>query len=224
MELDVAVDILLGEGVFVPVEVEVFDGSAYSEGVFVAVGPHGVEHELHVVSDGAGDGLADLDVVCGVSVRVNLVGGPAHLLESEGLLDVLLFCLPVGGAGVDGDGIPACAEQPVDGLTGELAVDVPEADVDGGDDVGGYGAVHLVHVGPDGADVERVSAHDDGLDELDETEGEVVGAHPGGAEEGVAGDALVGLDGDDSELLGGAELRPDAGHPGFGVPVEHVEF
>ena len=63
MELDVGVDVLLGERVFVPVEVEVFDGASDSEGVFVAVGPHGVEHELHVVAYGAGYGLADLDVV-----------------------------------------------------------------------------------------------------------------------------------------------------------------
>ena len=108
-ELDVVVDVLFDQGVFVPVEVEVFDGAADAHGVFVLVCPHGVEHELHVVADGFADCFADFDVEHGVAVRVNLVCGPAHVLEAEGFFDVLSGGLPIGGGGIDGDGFFAGA-------------------------------------------------------------------------------------------------------------------
>jgi hypothetical protein len=55
-----------------------------------------------------------------------------------------------------------------------------------------------------GADVERVAAHEPGLDDADDLLGDAVGSRAGRAQEGVALNALVGADAQDPEGAPGA--------------------
>ena len=197
VELDVVVDIFLYQRVLVPVEVQFLNRSAHPECVSVLVSPHGVEHELHIRANSLAHRLGDFDVHLRVSVGMDFVGLPSHLLESDGLFRVLFGGFMVGGAAVHRHRLLAGSKQTVDRLSGYLAVDVPQADVDGADYVRRDRAVHLPHFPPDGADVLRIPAHHDRLDELHHALHEVVCAHTRRSQKGVARYAFVGLDGDD---------------------------
>jgi hypothetical protein len=144
-EADVVVHVVGGERVLEPVVAQVLDRLADLEAVGVGVGPGGVEHQRHVVADRVADGGADLDVEAdrgriagrqpGAARRVNLVTPPALLLPVDGFLRVLRRGLVVGGGEIDGDAVPAGAEQAVDGQVRRLPGDVPEGDVDRADGV-----------------------------------------------------------------------------------------
>ena len=71
----------------------------------VAVRPHRVEHQHHVVAHGLAHRPADLDVVPGHAVRVDLVGRPADGPEMPGLLPVGFRTGEPAGAGVGGHAV-----------------------------------------------------------------------------------------------------------------------
>ena len=219
----VVVDVLLGERVLVPVVAEFLDGAADAQRVGILVGPHRVEHEREVVADRLAHRAADLHVGGRLTVRMNLVRRPARILETQRLLDVLGRRLVEGGAGVGGDRVLAGAEQPVNGLAGDLAVDVPQADVDRADRLDRRLAVQLPEPLPQPPDVLRVLAHDDRFEVVDERAGQVMPAEVGAAQKRVAGDAGVGLHAHHAELRGAAE-RGAAGRPHLAVPREQIDL
>ena len=112
----------------------------------------------------------------------------------------------------------------MNGLIGNLAVDVPQADIDCANHVSGYGAIHLPKLPPDRADVLRIAPHDDWFDELDEARREMVAAHARGAEKRIAADAFIRLDGYDPELTGASKGGADTRFPRLGRPVEQVDI
>ena len=91
------------------------------------------------------------------------------------------------------------AEEGVDGHAEGFALDVPEGELDAGDGFGGDAAGRLageaVHVPVAGLDGERVAAEQDRLHVLDGSDDAVGVASVGHF--AVAGDALVGADGDE---------------------------
>ncbi len=224
VQLDVAVDVLLDQGILVPGEAEFLDRAADPQGVLVLVRPHRIQHQLEIVADRLAHGPTERDIRPGLAMGMELVRGPAHLLEAQGLLDIGLRGRMPGSAGIDRDLVLAGAQQAMDRLPRDLAVDVPKADVERTDRVGRDRAVLFPQVPPEGADILRIAAHDDGLGELDQAGRVVIGADPGRAEEGVAADTLIGLDGDHAKLARAAERRPDAGFPGLGRPVEQIDL
>src|SRR5207237_2806959 len=84
LQLDVVVDVLVGERVLVPVEPHLLDRAADPQRLLVAVAPGRIEHHGVVVADRLPDRLADLDVVAPALWRVDLVGGPTGRLVMPG--------------------------------------------------------------------------------------------------------------------------------------------
>jgi hypothetical protein len=80
-ELDVIIQILFHERVFIPEIVEGFDGTADTYSVCIAVRPHGIQHQYHVVADGLTHRLANFDVVSGDGMWMDLVCRPSHGLK-----------------------------------------------------------------------------------------------------------------------------------------------
>ena len=116
------------------------------------------------------------------------------------------------GAGVGGDFVAGGAEQLVDGQPGDLAAEVPQREIDGGEHAVRQGrqveALALLEAVPEHLAVERVLADEVRLDDA------LDGARVGDAEV-VAADALVG--GDGQEGLDGLVLV--AGRGGVAVAV-----
>ena len=182
-QLHVVVDVLLHQGVLVPEVVQLLDGAPYAQCLLVSIGPHGVQHQDHVIAHRLAYALRDFDVHGRVPVRVNLVRPPAKGLEVQCLLCVLLHGWVVSRAGVGGNFVPACAKQSVNRQPGDLARDVPQRHVHCADGVGGDGPVLLPHQTPYVPDVQRVSAYNHRFDELHQRPGEGVRPLSGRAEE-----------------------------------------
>ena len=110
----------------------------------------------------------------------------------------------------------------MDRLAGDLAVDVPKADVNGANGVDRDLPVLLPHVMPNGADVLGVAAQQLGFEELNQALGEVVAADVQAPQERVTGDAGVGLHADQAELAI-AKAGADTGVPRLRMPIEQVD-
>ena len=223
-EADVVVHVVGGERVLEPVVAEVLDRLADLEAFGVGIGPRGVEHQRHAVADRFPDGRAGLDVEVDrgrgslqprAARRVQLVALPALCLPVGGFLGVLGRGLVVGGGEVGGDAVAAGAEQAVDRQAGGLPRDVPERDVDRADGMRRQVVDEVLQPPPVPADVERVFAEQPGLDDGDDLLGDLRRAGARVGQEGVALDALVGLDPQHPE--GHGPGRPEAG--GGGVPA-----
>ena len=103
-QLDVVVDVVTGQGIFVPVVVEVLDCLADSERLRVVVCPDRVQHEPIFIADGGPDRTADLDVLFDVDGRwVDLVRRPSGGLNSHRLRRVLFCRAEARGTGVGRD-------------------------------------------------------------------------------------------------------------------------
>src|SRR5438552_7138666 len=226
LELDVAQQVVVGERVLVPVKAQLLDDLAHAEGLRVLVGPGRVEHDGEAVAHRAPDGATDLGIDDGIGGRVDLVGRPAFGLEARRFLRVRLLARQDGGAGMGGRALAVRAEQAVYGQPRHLARDVPESHVHGPDGAIGGLAVLVPHRPVQALALERVLVEHDGLQVLDERLPVHVRATHGGAEEGVALDALVGLDGHEAELALAAELpRVPAVRGGRNVvPAEQREM
>ncbi len=213
LELDVIVEIVVGQRVLVPVEAQLLDRAPHPEGHRVVVGPGRIEHHRERVADHAAYSLADLDVELGLGGRMDLVGRPAVGLEPRRLLGIGLLGRQDGGAGIGGRAIAVGAEQPVDRHPRHLARDVPERDVHGAD-----GAQRrlprLSREEPlvEPLAVERVLSHDDGLQRGDQRLAVQVRPAHRRAEKGVALDTLVGLEREQTELALPGELGRCGGH------------
>jgi hypothetical protein len=108
------------ESCFVPVEVHLLDGAADAHCGRIVVGPGRIEHD-GVVADGVAHRLADLDVLAPARRRMDLVGGPAVLLELDGLLGVCAGRRQDGRAGIGRHRFAIGAEQAMDRLADRLA-------------------------------------------------------------------------------------------------------
>src|SRR5678815_1004754 len=93
----------------------------------------------------------------------------------------------------------------MDRLVGDLARDVPERDVHGADRPVGRRAIALPETLIEALAIERVLAHHDGLEELDQRLAVQVRAALSRAQERVALDAVVGFDREQAELALAAE-------------------
>src|SRR5688572_26022644 len=98
------------------------------------------------------------------------------------------------------DGLPIGAEQPVDRLVQGLAGEVPQRDVHGPDGADGRVAIPLPRLLVEALAVQRVLADQQWLEELDQRLAVEMGAAHGRAEEGMAAQSLVRLEGQQTEL------------------------
>src|SRR5690606_36062232 len=116
----------------------------------------------------------------------------ASRLALQRLLYVVVDGMQRGRARVGGQTVAAGAEQPVNRQARDLARDVPERDVHGADRPEHYGAVlrHQELVEP--VTVERVLAHDERLQVVDQPARVDIDRSKGRAKERVAIDAGVG--------------------------------
>ena len=208
LELDVIVDVLVGERVLVPVKPHLLDRAADPQGFLVAVAPGRVEHHRVVVADRLAHRLADLDVVAPGLRRMDLVGAPAGRLVMPGLLDIGLGRGVDLGAGIGGDLVARRADQAMDRQPRRLAGNVPQRDVAGADRAhrGGPGARPQEAV--EALAVERVLTHQDRLQKADQARPVEARRVRRGAEKGVAGDAVIGRDRQQPEIaLAGRSRR-----------------
>lgn len=151
---------------------------------------------------------------------MGLVGGPALLEETHRLLGVPRRGRDVRGACIRRHGVPGGPEQPVHREPCDLAGDVPERHVDGADRPRVVEPVVLPAVGPDGADIQGVPAHNDWLEEPDERADQLVGALARAPEKRVAHHALVGAYRDQPHLTVAIECRRALAPRPRALPVE----
>ena len=133
LELDVIVEVLVGERILVPVKPHLLDRPADPEGLFVAVAPGRVEHDRVIVADRLAHRLADFDVVAPGLRRVDLVGAPAGRLVMPGLFDIGFGGAMDLRARIRGDMVARRADQAVDRQPRRLTGNVPQRDVTGAD-------------------------------------------------------------------------------------------
>ena len=213
LQLDVVVDVIVGQRVLVPVEPQPLGRLPDPQRVRIDVRPGRVEHDREAVTHRAAHGFTNIDVDLRVRRRMDLVRGPSFGLEHRGFLGVRLLRGEHGRARVRGHAVAIRPEQLVDRQLRDLAGDVPERDVHRADRPVGRRAVALPEPLIESLAVERVLAHHDGLEELDQRLAVQVGAALRGAEERVPLDAVVGFDGQQAELALAAE---PAGVPAVG--------
>ena len=204
-QLDAVVDVLVGERVLVPVEAEVLDSAPDAQRHLVIVRPNRIEHQRVVVAGGAPHRLAHLDVLAPILRRMDLVRGPAGGFELADLLDVGRRAFVHLRAGVGRHAQAIRTDELMDRHVGGLAGDVPQRDVHRPDRAHRGGAAALPHGLIEPLARERVLAHEDRLEILDEPRPVVRCGMIGRAEKGVAVDALIGLDGQEPELAPAAE-------------------
>src|SRR5215831_2211023 len=199
-QLDIVVDVLVGERVFIPVETELLDRAADAQRVGVAVAPGGVEHQEEIVANRLAYGDADLDVFVRVAWWVDLVGTPTIGLE-------FLRLVNIGGdigqdlrTGVAHNGGAIGPHQGVHGQVSDLASEVPQRDVDGADGAVADDATDQAHVGMDTFAVQWVLAQEEGLERAEELGAVHRGGVGGRAEEGVALQAGIGADAEQAEI------------------------
>ncbi len=133
LELDVIVEVLVGEWVLVPVKPHFLDRPADPQSLLVAVAPGRIEHHRVVVADRLAHRLADLDVVAPGLRRMDLVGAPAGRLVMPGLLDIGFGRAMDLRARIRGDMVACRADQPVYRQPCHLAGDVPQRNIAGAD-------------------------------------------------------------------------------------------
>ena len=201
LQLLVVVDVLFGERVLVPEVVEFFDRAAHAQRVLVAVRPHGVEHEHHLVTDGLAHRLTDLDIALRLGVRMQLVGRPTLLFERQCFLRELLLRRPPVRARIRRYLVFARAEQLMDRHVRGLAGDVPQRDVNRADHRQVNAAMQRPHLVPQTAGLQRILADQHALHAH-----ELLGADVAARQERVTRNALVGLDGHDAEFRLGGKL------------------
>jgi hypothetical protein len=109
-----------------------------------------------------------------------------------GLLGIGLDRVVDLGAGIGPDAVAAGADQAVDRQVRDLAGNVPQRDVDRADRADARHPRPRPQQTVEPLAVERVLAHDDRLEEMDETRPVKARRVRRGAEKGVALDALVG--------------------------------
>ena len=155
---------------------------------------------------GCEDGAAGLDagdVVVGVAADLELELGVALGAVAGDLLGHHGGVFLADGAVERDVVLLGAAEELVDRQAGDLAEDVPAGDVDRRLDIG-VAAQHRVHVAVERPEVGRVEADQLGADLGDAGAHALgIGRQVGRAERaalGIAGDAGVGLDGDDGRV------------------------
>ena len=222
LQLDVIVEVLLGERVLVPVEAHLLGGLADPQRLLVAVAPGRIEHHRIVVADRLAHRFAHLDVFPPALRRVDLVGVPAGRLVVLGLLGIGLARAVDFRAGIGPDLVAAGADQAVDRQVRDLAGDVPQRDVDRADRADACHPRPRPQQTVEPLAVERVLAHHDRLEETDEARPVEARRVRRGAEKGVALDALVGDDAQEAKIaLAGRPRRMVAiGRRRHGVPGE----
>jgi hypothetical protein len=136
---------------------------------------------------------------------MNFIGAPASGFEMLDLIDVGIRVVVHLRAGVGGHAETIRADELMDRHVGGLAGDVPQRDVHRADRAYRGGTAAPPHGLVEPLARERVLSHEDRLEILDEARTVVGGGMIGRAEEGVAVDALVGLDREEAQLARAAE-------------------
>ena len=193
LQLDVVVDVLVGERILVPVVVHFLDGAADAHRRRIVVAPGRIEHD-RVVADGVAHRFADLDVFFPAGRRMDLVGGPAAFLEAHRLLGIFGRRRQHGGARIGRYRFAKGPEQAVDRLAHRFAQQVPERDIDGADGAHTAGALLLPQVLDHGFAVQRVPTHQHRLQVGDEPLPVGRRRIGGRAQEGMPLDPVVGED------------------------------
>ena len=136
-QLDVVVDVLVGQRVFVPVKPHLLDRPADTQRIGVGVAPGGIEHDTEVVAHRLAHRLAHLDVGIGIARRMDLVRLPAVRLKSLRLVNI------------GGDVWQAR----------DLARQVPQRSIDSTDRAIADGTIDQPHAAVDALAFQRVLAH-----------------------------------------------------------------
>ena len=200
LQLDVVVDVLVGERVLVPVEPHLLDRAADPQRLLIAVAPGRIEHHGIVVADRLAHRLAHLDVLAPGLRRMDLVGVPPRPLVMPGLFGIGLARAVDLRAGIGPDLVAAGADQLMDRQPRLLPGDVPQRDVDRAD---------RAHRGDPGARpeeaiealaVERVLTQQQRLQKANEARPVEACRVRRRAEKGMALDALVGGDAQQAEI------------------------
>ena len=133
LELDVAVEVVVGKRVFIPVEVEILNCPPDAQRLGVIVGPGGIEHQPKVAAHSFAHSPADLDIQFRNGRRVDLVRGPAGFLVLERFLAIGLRRIQDRGTGIGRDAVAARTHQAVNGQPGGSSGKIPEGHINGAD-------------------------------------------------------------------------------------------
>ena len=212
LELDVVVDVLIGQRIFVPVKTHLLDCAADSHRRRKIVAPGRIEHDRVVVANRPSHRFAHLDVLAPACRRMDLVGGPAVALERQRFLGVGLGRGHHRRRSIGADALAVGSEQAMDRLPVGLAGDIPQCHIDSADRAHSSRTLPIPDLLIQALAVERILAQQHRLQVRDEGLPVAGRRIHGGAEKGVALDPLIGDQSQQPERAAARRIARSACH------------